>query len=199
MKFQSTPLREGRLHAVQSIYFDNSGFQSTPLREGRPCVRARPPAAPRSFNPRPCARGDPVTRHSSAPPGRVSIHAPARGATSRSTVHARRRMGFNPRPCARGDLRGRNYAKRRWTFQSTPLREGRRHIPDRRVAGAAVSIHAPARGATNKQAATATSNVTFQSTPLREGRRVELGMDDGREFVSIHAPARGATASTAAI
>ncbi len=100
--FQSTPLREGRLTSF-ALMPRSIRFQSTPLREGR-----RDIALPsRSYV-------------------NVSIHAPARGATSavlrcvdvvakfQSTPLREGRppsfvlliiitFSFNPRPCARGD------------------------------------------------------------------------------------------------
>ncbi|CUU42653.1 hypothetical protein BVIRIDIS_16670 [Blastochloris viridis] len=100
---------------------------------------------------------------------RVSIHAPARGATKHPSCKCWRGRRFDPRPCARGD----------------PARE-------RRLCAGAVSIHAPARGATPGQRAT-TPWRRFRSTPLREGRRCRGDDDGGLDFVSIHAPARGAT------
>ncbi len=78
VKFQSTPLREGRLKYVTledllknfnprpcargDGYTDakeatNREFQSTPLREGRPSLAAMI-VVDMGFNPRPCARGD---------------------------------------------------------------------------------------------------------------------------------------------
>jgi len=76
---------------------------------------------------------------------------------------------FNPRPCARGDAPagGRDW----W---------------------AAVSIHAPARGATGGGGGGGGSS-GFQSTPLREGRRILAYTPGDGRIVSIHAPARGAT------
>jgi len=77
--------------------------------------------------------------------------------------------GFNPRPCARGD-----------------------HVHYYGFCGDAVSIHAPARGATRVRIAIVILCL-FQSTPLREGRP-EPGIQSIRKpMVSIHAPARGAT------
>ena len=97
-------------------------FQSTPPREGRPAGR-RTTLGYQGFNPRPRARGDPFLRGQGGR-GRVSIHAPARGATGglsvgdyygRVSIHAPARgatsysqisaalSGFNPRPRARGD------------------------------------------------------------------------------------------------
>ncbi len=55
----------------------------------------------------------------------VSIHAPARGATGLSLSYGAWTPCFNPRPCARGD----RLIIVLWCldamFQSTPLREGR--------------------------------------------------------------------------
>jgi len=59
-----------------------SVFQSTPLHEGRP-----------------------IPRESLDWIKRVSIHAPARGATRRLPAVPRGLHRFNPRPCTRGDLR----------------------------------------------------------------------------------------------
>jgi len=103
VKFQSTPLREGR-HLIAASRGFGSWFQSTPLREGRPLLCADMLHHFLSFNPRPCARGD-VDPWQYAQAGHefqstplregrpwvffsflkrlpVSIHAPARGATS---------------------------------------------------------------------------------------------------------------------
>jgi len=103
-------------------------FQSAPLREGRP-------------------GGAMLFRPS---PGEVSIRAPARGATRRSSSRP------GSRRCRR--------------FQSAPLREGRpdRLFDDRERQD--VSIRAPARGATSIAMAHDIGSMVFQSAPLREGR-----------------------------
>ncbi len=123
--------------------------------------------------------------------GIVSIHAPARGATTTSGRPTGHPAGFNPRARERRDSSTRGSRRRESRFQSTRPRGARRCRPRRRRAvdsfnpraregrdagerdepGAGeVSIHAPARGAT-------------------------LFGDGGglAELVSIHAPARGAT------
>ena len=122
----------------------------------------------------------------------VSIHAPARGATSAS-------RNFMP-----SNL-----------FQSTPPRGGR-HInlfknpvlgcfnPRPRAGGDSVglsegddlevSIHAPARGATYQRRRYC-SRSWFQSTPPRGGRQPTTSIPFRSSNVSIHAPARGATNS----
>ena len=122
----------------------------------------------------------------------ISIHAPPRGATRKSSARSKRRL-----------------------FQFTPLREGRRavwkwnrdegrnisiHAPPR---GATcrefymcelkrISIHAPPRGATGGGAVHVVPAAVFQFTPLREGRH-EDEADQHRRGISIHAPPRGAT------
>ncbi len=106
----------------------------------------RPGRPHRCFNPRPCARGDTPARRSWPHPHRFNPRPCARGdVIVNDDLDAL--IGFNPRPCARGDQGKRN---RRAPF--------------------AVSIHAPARGATK-----------FVLEPGALGG------------VSIHAPARGAT------
>ena len=154
----------------------------------------RPPGC---FNPRPRAGGD-------ARPGggghdrlRVSIHAPARGATRR--ISGRRRFsvfqstpprggrrvgemrvqdgpaGFNPRPRAGGDRRRMPLeAAVLDRFQSTPPRGGRLGLYTR------------------------TAGAEFQSTPPRGGRPGSPLRSVLARQVSIHAPARGATSVYAA-
>ena len=60
--------------------------------------------------------------------------------------------------------------QRSFSFQFTPLREGRRVSLDYLVGRSDISIHAPPRGATLTTRKT-TSRWLFQFTPLREGRR----------------------------
>ena len=99
----------------------------------------------------------------------ISIHAPPRGATKKS--------------CKSGTTQ--------YTFQFTPLREGRQYLLEATKDAQGISIHAPPRGATNagrNQAAKCNFNsrpsargdahsaavrcfsAAFQFTPLREGR-----------------------------
>ena len=74
------------------------------------------------------------------------------------------------------------------------LREGR---PDPELAslGFAISIHAPARGAT-LGTKWAVENIIFQFTSLREGRQTFVCLCLAAFSISIHAPARGATDSS---
>ena len=122
-------------------------FQFTPLREGRPrcgvvCCQIL----------------------------QISIHAPARGATSTGPGKIVDKIHFNSRPCERGDawLHFRFHKPRR--FQFTPLREGRREQPVKKK-----------------------EIMLFQFTPLREGRQQPKGTSRRFTRISIHAPARGAT------
>ena len=121
--FQFTPLREGRrkvpINVSQVVQ-----FQFTPLREGRRRKRGQQP----ELEP-------------------ISIHAPARGATRAAGIRAPSSAYFNSRPCERGDIVAVNILDIHIKFQFTPLREGRRHFAEvhPRIA---ISIHAPARGAT---------------------------------------------------
>ena len=99
-KFQFTPLREGRQDKISSLTAENQ-FQFTPLREGRREQSERRPHQ------------------------RISIHAPARGATCTTHYSTAMSFYFNSRPCERGDARA--------ACTGCPGR---------------ISIHAPARGAT---------------------------------------------------
>ena len=164
-------------------------FQFTPLREGRLATSESPGV------------------------GKISIHAPPRGATVAAltedgdeliSIHAPPRGATAPTPQLGGIT----------IFQFTPLREGRRNQRGEAVRRVNISIHAPPRGAT---VSTGPKNITyqFQFTPLREGRRTSrttgckrhsfqfTPLREGRRGVSvhhgadgkisIHAPPRGAT------
>ena len=120
----------------------------------RPCARGDTAAiadhaGSRYFNPRPCARGD-VTATRGGQPPRISIHAPARGATRRNIGHFTRAWISIHAP-ARGATCIRHALSDVVIFQSTPLREGRLVMEQPIVRLEAISIHAPARGATRKR------------------------------------------------
>ena len=121
----------------------------------------------------------------------ISIHAPARGATSEQQAQSAREYHFNPRSREGSDGKGGMVQKM-----------------------SIISIHAPARGAT-KTYENILSLEEFQSTLPRGERqehdsvRLDLGkfqstLPRGERlfeisgkyetvFISIHAPARGAT------
>ena len=79
---------------------------------------------------------------------KVSIHAPAKGATRKPVDRTPGKEGFNPRPREGGDAGTPVLMADGDWFQSTPPRRGRPLIPDCCTQGTAVSIHAPAKGAT---------------------------------------------------
>ena len=149
---------------------------------------------------------------------RVSIHAPARGATRRRAVNAGPGLGFNPRTREGCDARhhgpvragrhgfnprtregcdfrqGIGNAQGVREFQSTHPRGVRLTGGDLAVRDGGVSIHAPARGATSATLPTSYCGTVFQSTHPRGVRHHALRVDAvQRALVSIHAPARGAT------
>ena len=187
-------------------------FQFTPLREGRRTDGALTERACH-FNSRPSARGDRNGRCLNFKALRISIHAPPRGATGKSTA------GRLPP-----------------AFQFTPLREGRQGAALFNRSHD-ISIHAPPRGATARLASVrndapnfnsrpsargdadleaienggkkfqftplregrpprsrkATPTAIFQFTPLREGRPNAGLKIINPDMISIHAPPRGAT------
>ena len=121
--FQSTRPRGARRRHGYKVERLNP-FQSTRPRGARP--RAARPLAHHygRFNPRARAGRD-LSDAQQAPTDCVSIHAPARGATSRSLFASCQALRFNPRARAGRDCGSTSGQHRN-----------------------AVSIHAPARGAT---------------------------------------------------
>ena len=185
-------------------------FQFTPLREGRPFF-PRPRKVRTDFNSRPSARGDALPNPFSLS-RLISIHAPPRGATRRGSKNISRQSYFNSRPSARGDSAfSLGFARRLFqftplregrqstspiqsslTFQFTPLREGRRAAWERIKKHYNFNSRPSARGDAASMSATACS-LLFQFTPLREGRLAPCPLKCGLILISIHAPPRGAT------
>ncbi|KPQ28794.1 MAG: hypothetical protein HLUCCX14_08835 [Marinobacter excellens HL-55] len=104
----------------------------------------------------------------------VSIHAPARGATLSLSLPRQSHDSFNPRAREGRDVLICSPAPNPSKFQSTRPRGARRNHTVYFPTWSYVSIHAPARGATDWGV-----------------------LDERRVKVSIHAPARGATAYVA--
>ena len=169
-RFRSTPLREGR-QARAATLDGVRQFRSTPLREGRR-RHCRAPRGRYCFDPRPCARGDrrSAARWSTTP---VSIHAPARGATSPTSRRLRTTPSFDPRPCARGDPTSRPAPTRAGVSIHAPARGATRTWTGRGRARQ-VSIHAPARGATAQAilATNASWNPALFANPQRVWRPI---------------------------
>ena len=139
------------------------------------------------------ARGATIFDLSSDQAALVSIHAPARGATRWYTKAPARRDSFNPRARkGRDDWMVSDVAA--WfQFQSTRP-QGARPRGDAEIRVAVdVSIHAPARGATNSIRTCRLSSCSFNPRARKGRDPVGLRRGQGRPRVSIHAPARGAT------
>ena len=167
--FQFTPLREGRrplqrcqvrlpaisIHAPPRGATKSSAalspiktFQFTPLREGRPYHARKAALLTISIHAPPRGATDIVMTRYEKP--KISIHAPPRGAT---------------RCFALGCWR--------YSFQFTPLREGRPPTLGVNWWELIISIHAPPRGATASDES-AVRRTRFQFTPLREGRQQKI-------------------------
>ena len=123
----------------------------------------------------------------------ISIHAPARGATSVPGDYPRQTAHFNPRSRTGSDCAQSRYMTGCQEFQST-LPHGERlhsafclHFPY------LISIHAPARGATEAPAMDSPSTRNFNPRS-RTGSDHAAGTERSSVLISIHAPARGATA-----
>ena len=192
--FQSTPPHGGRLSMHPPISMLRT-FQSTPPHGGRTEPHRRDDADPGVSIHAPRTGGDALTRiarrkvtafQSTPPHGGatlasrsvqtrvwgVSIHAPARGATTRYAGRLLAcRVRFNPRPPHGGRQQDA---------------DGARHCLD-------VSIHAPRTGGDTLVATLRDMTLEFQSTPPHGGRREYVVYPDLIAAVSIHAPARGAT------
>ena len=120
-EFQSTPLREGR-QMEKMTKEEMLKFQSTPLREGRllhfcHCLHI----------------------------GNVSIHAPARGATSGSLT-LRKANRFQSTPLREGRHVLSSTLNLECRFQSTPLREGRHYKQQMEVVNQSFNPRPCARG-----------------------------------------------------
>ena len=123
-----------------------------------------------SFNPRPRAGGDtPVIEVFRS--GDEFQSTPPRGGRRRLSALVAHYSSFNPRPRAGGDSRRTAWRRASITFQSTPPRGGRRAVrrPHRSLLG--VSIHAPARGATQSRMLTSRPLAGFNPRPRAGGDR----------------------------
>ena len=149
-------------------------FRSTPPHGGRPATGARRGRRTR-FRSTPPHGGRPTRVRSCRPRLDVSIHAPARGATIAAVRRARQPGVFRSTPPHGGRPGVCGTVRRPHWFRSTPPHGGRRGFVDRAVPRRAVSIHAPARGATNGRVVV-DINHTFRSTPPHGGRRFGYGL-----------------------
>jgi len=166
--FQSTPLREGR-QGKGANSATQGGFNPRPCERGD-CAHRRIATAPfRSFNPRPCERGDYATAAVEAAK-KVSIHAPARGATLWLQL-CNQKQEVSIHAPARGATRRGIFCRRTQHVSIHAPARGATSWNGRWGGEDRVSIHAPARGATPPRL-TFSPRTLFQSTPLREGRLI---------------------------
>ena len=164
------------------------------------------------FNSRPSARGD-DSGDAVQIYDLISIHAPPRGATGHEERIGGLRDDFNSRPSARGDTlvekvkklpdisihappRGATHClcflRPQYSFQFTPLREGRPDCAGTRRLRKRISIHAPPRGATRFRGGTPQRPSYFNSRPSARGDDAGAAEPCFLD-ISIHAPPRGAT------
>ena len=144
--FQFTPLREGRRDFKRDAAVADD-FNSRPSARGDD-KRSYLSTVVLDFNSRPSARGDLEERFAASAAISISIHAPPRGATHRHV-----------------------YAVPLYSFQFTPLREGRRAWVQARSALRAY----------------------FNSRPSARGDMLSIPFYKSDLSISIHAPPRGAT------
>ena len=166
-------------------------FQSTPPRGERRAVLAHDVDLVRVSIHAP-ARG--ATRHSLRFPRRrrVSIHAPARGATRAPVPVITGPLVSIHAPARGATSRPRRACASRRGFNPRPRAGSDAQAPLGRPVEIGVSIHAPARGATSRRRSARSGLGCFNPRP-RAGSDESLGLVGHGFRVSIHAPARGAT------
>ena len=142
--------REGSDYTTINLYFVSHVFQSTlPRRERRP-ANGRFRCAPPHFNPRSREGSDSTLCGGNLFLICISIHAPAKGATSDASSGSIGRSYFNPRSREGSDQAAAKESRGGGNFNPRS-REGSDCKPDRKPRFAiCISIHAPAKGATAK-------------------------------------------------
>ena len=170
--------REGRDTAAGSTAPTTAAFRSTrPRGARRACSGCRRSARPfRSTRPRGARR---CGQQRDGTWTRVSIHAPARGATCATPHSSPSDSSFDPRAREGRDLRTHPNVIAWGMFRSTRPR-GARQTPER--AGRVtedVSIHAPARGATSRRHHLRARRHRFDPR-AREGRDPTRGTQKAR-------------------
>ena len=123
---------------------------------------------------------------------RISIHAPAKGATKTIAIISTIKVHFNPRSREGSDFTVSGFLKKSILFQSTlPRRE--RHIqPTFYSVAHGFQSTLPRRERRTSTYACA-DTLKFQSTLPRRERLVDLMTKAELMKISIHAPAKGAT------
>ena len=163
-------------------------------RTGRDAASATHSPGPKGFNPR-ARTGRDLQRGERYYPTQVSIHAPARGATSCSRISVTRSSSFNPRARTGRDRRYRRLDHAHLRFNPR-ARTGRDHPCRPQPYDATARFNPRARtGRDLPWRSACRLRMPFQSTRphgARRGREILAAAGVG---VSIHAPARGATTS----
>ena len=144
-----------------------------------------------SFNPRAREGRDTADCFSDGMLIEVSIHAPARGATT-DFLRQRHVGGVSIHAPARGATSEPREPQTRDCVSIHAPARGATEFPVTATKEYIVSIHAPARGATKLGLPINPTSSPFQSTRPR-GARPRAACCNCRKCVSIHAPARGAT------
>ena len=188
MKFQFTPLREGRRRCMPTTRSRQSYFNSRPSARGD-LLGEQVGGRQEDFNSRPSARGDIVIRPSPFV-SFISIHAPPRGATifpilfqppSHISIHA------PPRGATVSFNREQQYR----IFQFTPLREGRQGCQEAIDAIMHFNSRPSARGDPRRNLHRIHLQ-HFNSRPSARGDLMRF-ISFFLSSISIHAPPRGAT------
>ena len=167
IKFQFTPLREGRRD------------EATEGRDGIISIHAPP-------------RGATELDYPLKNYGNISIHAPPRGATNHGkNAIFMRKFQFTP---LREGRRGIScFWKERTDFNSRPSARGDEMTAAEIEYCQNISIHAPPRGATRCMGTMCSISPHFNSRPSARGDYNGTYLDTRDIRISIHAPPRGAT------
>ena len=143
------------------------------------------------FNPR-SREGSDRRSHSTPHSRKISIHAPAKGATE-SFVPTVAMASFQSTLPRRERPPESSPLSLIFQFQSTlPRRERLSRFPNSNPFGS-ISIHAPAKGATMSGVPCWGAGFQFQSTLPRRERLKGTKIGPRLMLISIHAPAKGAT------
>ena len=211
--FQST-LPQGERHLCVMSIEAKSKFQSTLPQGERPILNAFK-LFPRHFNPRSRKGSDICSLHNNRG-YLISIHAPARGATLTTLqilthinhFNPRSRKGsdgksisegtvqqdFNPRSRKGSDINGAYFIGHSQDFNPRSRKGSDAHKGNKKERLKGISIHAPARGATQQPGKKSYGHVYFNP---RSRKGSDFNPDAKLFFptISIHAPARGATSN----
>ena len=169
----------------------NCVFQSTLPRRERPSGRSCPHVGQVKISIHAPAEGATSSLLSGVPCPEISIHAPAEGATAAIRRNLTADCNFNPRSRGGSDI----FRTPPHLISSISIHapaEGATTLKIISVFLLFISIHAPAEGATNFSSFSASSRSILIHAPA-EGATEEKEMLWEKFGISIHAPAEGAT------